>query len=100
MANKVTVNTGTLKQKAEELKNYNSSLKTKIEELSSTENSLNSMWEGEANDAFHSAFTRDIIQMNNFYNAIERYVTVLNETAARYESAESANTNIATQRNY
>ena len=100
MANQITVNTATLKSKAQELRNQNKSLRTQIENLKTQESSLNSMWEGDANTAFHSAFTRDAEQMNNFYNAIERYATALEEIASQYDAAEQANQSIATKRNY
>lgn len=72
MANNITVNTGTVKSKAGELRNLNKTFKSKVEQLKSTESSLNSMWEGEAKTEFHNAFNKDITQMNNFYNAIEK----------------------------
>lgn len=99
MAN-ITVNTSTITNKAGELKTLNSSLKTQIEELTSTESALNSMWEGNANDAFHKAFTQDINQMNEFYNAIEKYITSLQEIVSVYEKAENANLNTANTRSY
>lgn len=94
------VNSATLKSKASELKNLNNNLKTQISNLTSHESSLNGMWDGDANTAFHNAFQKDVTQMNNFYNAIEKYVTVLQEIAAKYDSAEQANQNIATTRKY
>jgi WXG100 family type VII secretion target len=100
MANKITVNTSTLKTKASTLKSLNSRFKNQISNLTSQESSLNSMWDGDANTAFHTAFQKDITQMNNFYNAIEKYVSSLTEIAAKYDSAEQANQNIATTRNY
>ena len=100
MANKITANTATIKSKAGELKTLNSSLKKQIEELVTTENSLNSMWDGDANDAFHKAFSQDIVQMNEFYNAVEKYVSSLLEILNTYEKAESANLNTANQRSY
>lgn len=99
MAN-ITVNTSTITNKAGELKTLNSSLKTQIEELTSTESALNSMWEGDANDAFHKAFTQDINRMNEFYNAIEKYITSLQEIVSVYEKAENANLNTANTRSY
>ena len=38
--------------------------------------------------------------MNNFYNAIEKYVTSLEQIVAAYQSAESKNVSTATQRKY
>ncbi len=100
MANNITVNTGTVKSKAQELKTLNSSFNKQVEELKSTESGLNSMWEGEAKTEFHSAFTKDVTQMSNFYNAIEKYVASLEQIVAKYESAESKNVTTASQRNY
>jgi WXG100 family type VII secretion target len=100
MANSIQVTTGTLTNKATELKNLNSKLKNQIEALKTAESSLNSMWDGEANDAFHKAFNQDVTQMNNFYNAIEKYVTSLQQIAKAYEKAEKANVNTATTRSY
>ncbi len=100
MANNITVNTGTVKAKAGELRNLNKTFKSKVEQLKSTESSLNSMWEGEAKTQFHNAFNKDMTQMNNFYNAIEKYVTSLEQIVAAYQSAESKNVSTATQRKY
>ncbi len=100
MANSIQVSTATLTNKATELKSINSRFKTQVENLKTTESSLNSMWDGESNDAFHREFTKDITQMHNFYNAIEKYVTTLNEIAQEYEKAEKANLATASARKY
>lgn len=89
-----------LKAKAEELSAQNTQLKAQIELLDETEQSLNAMWEGEANTAFHNAFQRDKTQLGNFYNAIQQYVQVLQNVAARYAQAESQNVDIANTRKY
>lgn len=94
------VNSKTLKSKAQELKRLNSNLKTQISNLTTQETSLNRMWDGDANTAFHNAFQNDVTQMNNFYNAIEKYVTVLQEIAAKYDNAEQSNQNVASTRKY
>lgn len=100
MASEIQVTTATLHSKAEELRGLNANLKTQIGELENTEASLNSMWDGEANSTFHAAFQNDIVQMNNFYNAIEKYAQVLQEIARQYENAEQANMSIASNRTY
>lgn len=86
--------------KANELKNLNAQLKASIGELEATEETLRTMWEGEANDAFHTAFTNDKIQMTNFYNAIEVYIYRLLEIAAKYQQAEATSREIAATRTY
>jgi WXG100 family type VII secretion target len=100
MAKTITVNSGTLKKKANELKSLNSKFKKQVTALRTEEKSLNKMWDGDANDAFHAAFEKDTTQMDNFYNAIEKYVSNLNEIIAAYEKAEKTNTNTATKRKY
>lgn len=100
MANTITVNTATLRSKASELRSQNKNFKNQISNLTTQENSLNSMWDGDANTAFHNAFNKDITQMNNFYNAIEKYCTTLEEIAKQYDSTEKANQSIAAKRNY
>ena len=94
MAKNFRVTTATMRQKAQELHQMNSKLKSEISNLQSQESSLNAMWDGEANEAFHNAFHKDVVQMNNFYNAIEKYVSSLNEICQEYERAEK--TNVAT----
>lgn len=89
-----------LLKQAEELKNYNAQFKAEVNNLESTENQLNSMWEGEANTAFHNAFHKDVVQMSNFYNAIEAYVNALSNIAAKYQQAEARNTDTASTRSY
>ncbi|MCR5788534.1 MAG: WXG100 family type VII secretion target [Lachnospiraceae bacterium] len=80
-----------LKHKAEELKGLNSHFQTQTESLKSTEEALRIMWEGEANNSFHSAFLRDKSRMDSFRQAIEQYVTALMTIASKYEEAEARN---------
>ena len=100
MANNITVNTGTVASKMAELKTLNNSFKSQVQNLVSTESSLNSMWEGESRQTFHREFQKDITQMNNFYNAIEKYVQALQEIAKKYDAAEQKNVSTATKRAY
>ncbi len=100
MANQITVTTTQVKSKAEELTNANNRLKQDISQLTDQESALNAMWEGEANDAFHEAFTKDIEQMNNFYSEIINYVQKLQEIVNTYDKAEQVNVDIARSRNY
>ena len=96
----IIVTSATLRSKAEELNQMNEQFKSAVSSLSDEENTLRSQFEGEASDAFHQAFSKDIIQMNNFYNAIAQYVQKLLQIAEAYEKAEQANVATATQRNY
>ena len=96
----IRVTAAQLRAQAEVLRNTNSNFKTQVSNLENQELSLKSMWEGEANDAFHAAFSRDKVQMDNFFNAIQQYAAVLENIAAKYEQAEQTNTSTATTRKY
>ena len=100
MAKTITVNTATLRSKAEELKGLNQNFKTQVENLKTQETSLSSMWQGDANTEFHNAFQKDVTQMDNFYHAIQHYVTTLNEIAQKYDATEAKNHQLASARKY
>ena len=100
MAKTITVNTATLRSKAEELKGLNQNFKTQVENLKTQETSLSSMWQGDANTEFHNAFQKDVTQMDNFYNAIQNYVTTLNEIAQKYDDNKKKNHQLASARKY
>lgn len=96
----IRVTSAELRRKADELKNLNSQFKAKVEDLTNCEGSLASMWEGDAKNAFHTAFNNDKIQWNNFHTLIEQYIVTLNNIAAEYDNKEALNANIASQRKY
>ncbi len=98
--NSIQVTTTQMKRQVEQLRSDNSRLKQKIADLRSQEISLSRMWDGEANDAFHNAFTSDAQQMDNFYNTIQDYASKLEQIIANYEKAENANKNTAATRSY
>ncbi|MCR5109040.1 MAG: WXG100 family type VII secretion target [Lachnospiraceae bacterium] len=89
-----------LRSKAEELRNLNSSFMSQTEALQNTEEALKTMWEGEANNAFHNAFVRDKGQMDGFRETIEQYVETLLLIASKYEEAEARNVATASSRSY
>lgn len=96
----IQVSAAELKAKANELRNLNSQFKTQVGNLESQEQALIGMWEGEARDAFNTAFNNDKTQMDNFYNLIEQYCVALENIAAKYEMAESQNVSTAAARTY
>lgn len=89
-----------LKAKANELRDLNGQFKTQAGNLETQEGSLVSMWEGEARNAFDSAFKQDKGQMDNFYNLIEQYCVALESIAAKYDMAEAQNVSTAQSRTY
>lgn len=95
-----SVTAAQLRAKAEELTGLNSNFKSNVSDLEATEQNLSTMWEGEAKAAFHTAFTNDKTQMNNFSMLIEKYVASLLTIAAKYEQAEATNLETASTRTY
>ena len=96
----IKVTSTELKNKATELRNLNSQFKSAVEDMTSNEQSLSTMWDGEAKDSFHTAFMNDKTQMDQFYQVIEKYCAALDQIAAQYEQAEIRNVNTATTRSY
>ncbi len=62
------------------------------EELVSKETALRSMWEGAANESFHTRFVKDSQLMTSFVELLGRYVSVMESIADRYDLAEEKNT--------
>ena len=79
--------------KAEELDTQNAQLKAQIKQLEEIELRLNGMatWEGEASTAFHTVFEQDKVKLTNYCTAIQGYIQVLRNAAARYIKAENQN---------
>lgn len=91
----IKVTPAQLRAKAGELKKQNSAFKKDVEALVAKEGSLKSMWEGEANTAFHTAFMKDKAKFDLFSQAIEEYAQKLEMIATEYENAEKKNVGIA-----
>lgn len=89
-----------LSEKANELEVLNDRFLVIIENLNDYEENLSSMWEGEAKEAFRSAYHSDSVQMKNFYNAVFLYVAKLREIVEKYRQREMINTQLATARTY
>ena len=89
-----------LRGNADQLSELNARFKGSVDALVNSETALKSMWEGEANDAFHVAFMNDQGKMNEFSGLIEQYTERLRQIALRYEQTEQNTTGIASNRNY
>ena len=84
-----------LQSKADELEQLNKTFDSMVKNLEETEGALNTMWEGEAKKGFHTAFTNDMIQLRNFYNAIIAYINALRLAIQKYIEAENKNVELA-----
>ena len=96
----IKVTSNELRTKAEELRQLNNQFKKEVEDMTGTENKLMGMWDGETKDAFHTAYTSDVAQMDEFYNTIEKYCQALENNAEEYDSAEQRNLGTASSRTY
>lgn len=92
------VSSSELRQKAQQLEQMNAQFKTAIQALVTQEQSLATMFEGEAQKAFHTAFNNDRQQFENFYNGIAKYIQALRDAAQQYDQAEAKNLSIAQTR--
>jgi uncharacterized protein YukE len=62
------------------------------------EQNLSGMWEGEAQKAFHKAFSDDKQKWELFYQGIQKYIEALNTDAQKYDEAEQKALSTAQQR--
>lgn len=92
------VSSSELRQKADQLEQMNNQFKAAVEALSSQEQSLATMWEGEAQKAFRTDFNNDRQQFDNFYNGIVKYIQALRDAAQKYDEAEAKNLSTAQTR--
>lgn len=96
----IRVTASQVRNSANSLRELNQQFNSQVQNLQASEESLNSMWEGQANDAFHAAFNTDKEYMTQFYNLINKYCEALDNIATEYENAENVNLDTATKRSY
>ena len=96
----IRVTSARLRSAAGELQNLNGQFQSKAKDLQGKEQALCQMWEGQAKEAFHGAFTKDSQQMDAFYRLINQYIQAMLEIAGRYEQAEARNAQTASARTY
>ena len=72
-----SVTSSELRNRAGRITELNGQFKSKTTVLGEQESALCGMWEGEARDTFHQAFTRDKQQMDVFHQLIAQYVQAL-----------------------
>lgn len=98
MAVKFRVNPQELAKQAQALQELNERFKSEVQIMTEKEESLSSMWEGEARNAFHNAYATDVEKFQNFYNGIARFVQALADAAQEYAKAEQAAASIGNKR--
>ena len=96
----IRVTASQVRNSAESLRGLNQQFNSQVQNLQAAEESLNGMWYGQANDAFHAAFPSDKEYMTQFYNLINKYCEALDSIATEYENAENINLDTATRRSF
>ena len=96
----IRVTASQVRSSANSLRELNQQFNSQVQNLQASEESLNGMWDGQANDAFHAAFMSDKEYMKQFYNLINKYCEALDSIATEYENAESINLDTATKRSF
>jgi len=86
---KINVTISELNNTANALEEMNRLFIGRVAELENLEHELNSMWQGEANDAFRNAFESDHTQWAEFAVIIQHYVNSLRNIAEQYSQAEA-----------
>ena len=81
-----------LRTKKDELMTLLQRFSSEKDNLILNETALRSMWEGEANENFHNAFTKNAQMMDSFSELLRQYVSVMESIADRYDMAEEKNT--------
>ncbi len=89
------VTSSQLKSQAEEIRNLGTQFQTSLDTLSETEQSLSTMWEGDAKDTFRNAFQMSHAKMETYKGVIDQYAAALDAIAQQYEQAESTNVSTA-----
>lgn len=82
------VNSVELRNASGNLKKYVSDMQATLEEASSTINATASSWESASAENFRSRFTSLAQKFSDFYDAITKYATFLENTATSYEAAD------------
>lgn len=85
------VNNQNLRSGRDELRSLNEKLRMEKDNLNTCEVNLRNMWEGQANEQFHSSFVKSVSFLDAFYQLIVRYCEVIEIIADRYDTAEQKN---------
>ena len=85
------IDSNRLRNKKDELACLVQRFRQEKEALCENESMLRSMWEGEANDSFHTKFINSAAQTDAFIELVSRYIEVIGSVAQRYDTAEQIN---------
>lgn len=91
----IRVTISELKAKAETLREYNTQFKGQIDGLKTEEETVCSMWEGEAKTKFDNQFKENYEKFVKFYELVNTYCEGMIQIANKYSEAEDYNVSIA-----
>lgn len=94
----IRVTSSQIRKTKETLQSYNQNFQSQVTRLNESEQKLNGMWEGQAKEQFHSAFSSDKQYMDGFYKLINKFCEALEEIANEYDKAENLNIETAKKR--
>lgn len=85
---KIKVNTNKLQKTTSDIEDALKDIKNKIKSMESDVKALNSMWTGEAYDAFNQAFDDDIADLNTVCDNIQSVIDYEKKAKSEYDSCE------------
>ncbi|MCR4691228.1 MAG: WXG100 family type VII secretion target [Lachnospiraceae bacterium] len=89
MADKIKVNTRTLKKDRDDIKKDISVVRKKIDAMRQDVEQLNKMWSGEANAEFNKAFIGDIKKLENLCKMLDDIVNYETTAVTEYDTCEN-----------
>lgn len=87
-ANKIRVNTNSLNQTRRELQAKLDKIRKNIEQISGDMDTLHSMWEGEAHEAFRQQASADIQFLNGACDSIQGIIQFESNAVTEYNKCE------------
>lgn len=90
MAQRLEVNTGTLRNDINEIRGEIRGLRTEMSNLRGAASALGQTWEGEAKKAFMGALEDDLRRLELLINTIEKFTNKTEESKDAYEKCENS----------
>ena len=97
---RIEVTSAQLEAAIQQLTEKNGQFVSRVQELGTLQEELRGQWEGEANNAFNTAFQTDKGKWTTFSQTITQYIQALQQIKQAYDQAEATNVATATNRTY
>ena len=89
MSDEIGVNTITLKSEIESIDSELQSIKTDIETMFAEFQTLDSMWDGEASEAFKIQFVQDKASLESFCDTVKSLINSMEFAKGAYDKCEA-----------